>query len=245
MKCKGSMDFIKGESMHHQPLQVFPLSPLQGAGSIGSRSTGSPFGLSGYLASVHFMDEQVGRVLDALDRFSLREEAIVVFVSDHEFNLGEHDCWNKPSFWESTVQVTLIISDPSKKETGGTKVNTITELTDLYPTITETGEFKDRQPEIIQGKSLVKYLDGETEVDETAAYTVLRKGKDATIRTERYRYTRWGEDIEEGNEELYDYVQDPFEYENLVGNKKMKKVLAEMRDKFEEKRKIVRKRIRR
>ncbi|MFO7998728.1 MAG: sulfatase-like hydrolase/transferase, partial [Bacteroidales bacterium] len=51
--------------------------------------------ISGYMASVRFMDQQVGRLLDALDRLGIREETIVVFISDHGYNLGEHDCWSK------------------------------------------------------------------------------------------------------------------------------------------------------
>ena len=68
------------------------------------------------MASVRFMDQQVGRLLDALDRLEIRDETIVVFISDHGYNLGEHDCWSKVSLWEGSVRVPMIISHPDAKK---------------------------------------------------------------------------------------------------------------------------------
>lgn len=201
--------------------------------------------ISGYLASVRFMDQQVGRLLGALDRLNLREETIVVFMSDQGFNLGEHDCWNKPSLWERNLRVPLIISYPGNKYPRNTKCDAITELIDLYPTLTELCGYKTEQPEILQGKSLVNLMKGKKVVgsDQYMAYTYYntREEIDGTIKTDRYRYTRWGEKIVEGNEELYDHLNDPQEHINLVCNPEMKNVLKVMRAKFDQKRRLIRK----
>jgi iduronate 2-sulfatase len=196
--------------------------------------------ISGYMASVQFMDQQVGRLLDALDRLKIREETIVIFISDHGYNLGEHDCWAKSSLWEGTLRIPMIISYPGYKKKHGTTVKSISELIDLYPTLTELCGFSDKQPVILQGRSLASYINAETPVEtERVAYSITG-GKSASIRTNKWRYTRWGENVETGNEELYDHGDDPEELVNLADNSINKKVLNEMRIKFETARKKAR-----
>jgi iduronate 2-sulfatase len=196
--------------------------------------------ISGYMASVQFMDQQVGRLLDALDRLKIREETIVIFISDHGYNLGEHDCWAKSSLWEGTLRIPMIISYPGYEKKHGTTVNSISELIDLYPTLTELCGLSDKQPGILQGRSLAAYINAETPVEtERVAYSITG-GKSASIRTNKWRYTRWGENVETGNEELYDHGDDPEELVNLADNSINKKVLNEMRIKFEAARKKAR-----
>ena len=197
--------------------------------------------ISAYMASVRFMDQQVGRLLDALDRLKIREETIVIFLSDHGYNLGEHGCWSKLSLWEGSVRVPLIISYPGTEKTQGTDYNSVMELIDLYPTLTDLCDFSDKQPEILQGKSLANYiLNNEKAEEESVAYTVNSRGRSASIRTERWRYNRWGENAGENNEELYDHSNDPEEHINLAYKPDNKKIILEMRNKFEESRKKAR-----
>ena len=198
-----------------------------------------------YMASVRFMDQQVGRILDALDRLELREETIVVFLSDHGYNLGEHDCWSKSSLWEGSVATPLIISVPGKehKERHGTTNTTITELIDLYPTLADLGGFMDETPPILQGETLTGILKGVKQGKEKDyAYTIAGSGA-ASIRTDQWRYTRWGEDEEGDNEELYDHLNDPEENINLLGDPSKKAALRELRNLFEEARTKARTRI--
>jgi arylsulfatase A-like enzyme len=214
---------VPGKALQRQNDKVFGMNELQ------KRQT-----ISAYMASVRFMDQQVGRLLDALERLNLRNETIVIFLSDHGYNLGEHDCWSKVSLWEGSVRAPLIISVPGLENNYGTSCNTITELLDLYPTLTELCGFSGREPAIIQGKSLAGYLTGKKQNDPDAcAYTVSYQGSDATLRTDHWRYTRWGENIEQGNEELYDHKNDPEEFINLADNSDYKNVLNELRNKFE------------
>ncbi|RLD70714.1 MAG: iduronate sulfatase, partial [Bacteroidetes bacterium] len=191
--------------------------------------------ISAYMASVRFMDQQVGRLLDALDRLGIRDETIVVFVSDHGYNLGEHDCWSKQSLWEGSVRIPLIISNPGSEKSHGSTCESITELIDLYPTLTELCGLDSDQPEILQGKSLAVHLKGETpDQDASIAYTVTHGGRAASIRTSHWRYTRWGEGVEAGNEELYDHYKDPEEHVNLIQEPQLQLTLAELREQFEQ-----------
>ena len=196
--------------------------------------------IGGYMASVRFMDQQVGRLLDALDRLDLRKNTIVVFISDHGFNLGEHDSWSKVSLWEGSVRVPMIISDPANKEHYGSTCADITELIDLYPTLTELCGLNDKQPEILQGESLAYAVKGEKKENKEEIAFTITSAKGASIRTDRWRYNRWGEDVEEGNEELYDHKNDPEEHVNLVGDSEIKSVLNTMREKFQTARKKAR-----
>ena len=196
--------------------------------------------ISAYMASVRFMDQQVGRLLDALDRLSLREQTIVIFLSDNGFNLGEHDCWTKTSLWEGSVRVPLIISVPGYNANHGNSCNAITELIDLYPTLTELCGLADKNPEILQGKSLTSYLCGKIAEDpEAYAYTVSYGGHDATICTNQWRYTHWGNEMIPKSEELYDHINDPEEYVNLADNPDYRTVLDAMRIKMNAARKKV------
>ena len=191
--------------------------------------------ISAYMASVRFMDQQVGRLLNTLDRLDLRENTIVIFVSDHGYNLGEHDCWSKISLWEGSVRVPMIISAPGYEKTYGTKNETIVELIDLYPTLTRLCGYSDMQPEILQGKSLVPYLHNSDLIDETAeAYSVSYGGNDGSLKSGMWRYNRWGEGVDNNNEELYNHETDPEEFMNLATDEKYQDVLNEMREKFDE-----------
>ncbi len=191
--------------------------------------------ISAYMASVRFMDQQVGRLLEALERLGLREETIVVFISDHGYNLGEHDCWSKVSLWEGSVRVPMIISSPGKQMKQGTSCESITELIDLYPTLTELCGLQENQPAVLQGKSLVGYLRGENAAsDASLAYTISHQGSSASIRTSRWRYTRWGEEARPGNEELYDHLEDPEELNNLADQPEIQASLTGLRIQFEQ-----------
>ncbi len=192
--------------------------------------------IQAYYASITFMDAQLGRVLDALDRLGLRDQTIVVFVSDHGYHLGHHGLWQKQDLFEGSARVPLIVVDPRIK-TAGRSTAAITELVDLYPTLADLCGLP--RPGHLMGQSLRPVLKDPTEPGKEAAYTVANAGgrrpKEAskerilgyTIRTERYRYTQWGEDGRYGVE-LYDYENDPGEFINLATHPDHAGVLATM-----------------
>lgn len=195
--------------------------------------------IAAYHASISFMDEQVGRLLDTLDRLELRQDTVVVFISDHGFNLGEHTAWQKSSLWEESVRVPVIISVPDM-QTAGQRSEAIIELNDLYPTFLELAGYKDQAPDILQGKSLVQLLNDPGTFDsDHYAYTIVGQ-KGASIRTDRWRYSRWGEEAEGRNEELYDHHRDPRENRNLARASAYIKDLNQLRARFEKARTLAR-----
>jgi len=216
-------DNVPQEALRRQNDKIWEMNNLQKRQTIGA-----------YMASVQFMDQQVGRLLKTLEELKLRDNTIVVFISDHGYNLGEHDCWSKVSLWEGSVRVPMIISYPGYKDNHGTTVDGIVQLIDLYPTLTDLCGIAEDQPDILQGKSLAGWIKAsEPQSRQNVAYTVSYQGNAASVRTERWRYTRWGEDIVAGNEELYDHANDPEEWNNLATNSSFQNQLEEMRKTFE------------
>lgn len=173
-----------------------------------------------YYASVTFMDAQVGRILDALDRLGLADNTIVVFTSDHGYHLGEHGLWQKMSLFEQSARVPLIIAAPGTAVKGGVAKDPVG-LIDLYPTLTELCGVK--APENLQGQSLVPMLKDPRATGRGWAVTQVsrRAGKGKrfygySLRTRRRRYTEWAEGQQ--GRELYDHDNDPSELTNLAGD---------------------------
>lgn len=190
--------------------------------------------IAAYMASVRFMDAQVGRLLDALDRLDLRKETIVVFLSDHGYNLGEHDCWSKTSLWEGSVRVPLIVSVPGQQFRGhhGKICDSIVELIDLYPTLAELAGKGDEIPGILQGQSMEPLIKGGVQglQMKNYAYTISYGGKAATLRTDQWRFTLWNEESGQELMELYNHLSDPEEHLNLADREAYKAVVISLRD---------------
>jgi iduronate 2-sulfatase len=170
-----------------------------------------------YYASISFMDAQVGRVVDALDRLGLAANTIIVFTSDHGYHLGEHGLWQKMSLFEESARVPLLMIAPGVSRAGSVVKTPVSQL-DLYPTLTELAGVK--APANLQGQSLVPLLrDPETTGRGWALTQVTRGGGTNrffgySLRTDRWRYTEWDEGRR--GSELYDHDHDPRELKNLA-----------------------------
>ncbi|HEY8504813.1 MAG TPA: sulfatase [Gemmataceae bacterium] len=182
--------------------------------------------IQAYHASVTFMDAQVGRVLEALEKLGLAENTVVVFFSDHGYHLGEHGLWQKMSLFEQSARVPLIIRAPGKSGNGRAAGGPV-ELVDVYPTLAELCGLK--APDYLDGTSLVPMLDDPSKTVKQAAFTQVQRGKvsGVSLRTERWRYTEW--DGGERGVQLYDHEHDPQEYHNLAQNPDYAGVVTEMR----------------
>jgi uncharacterized sulfatase len=180
----------------------------------------------GYYAAISFVDAQVGRVLDALDRLGLRDNTIVVFWSDHGYQLGEHGLWFKQSCFEESARVPLIIVSPGTKNAGKASPRTV-EFVDLYPTLADLAGLTP--PKNLEGFSLRPLLENPAAPWTHAAFTQVQRGSfpGHSVRTERWRYTEW--DFGKQGAELYDHEADPQELHNLAADEKYAATIAELK----------------
>jgi iduronate 2-sulfatase len=184
----------------------------------------------GYYAAMSFADAQFGRVLDALDELKLRDNTIVVIIGDNGFHLGEHDVWGKMTLFGWDARVPLIISAPGIG-TGGAKTSAISELIDIFPTLTDLSGLPN--PPQLDGASLVPLLKDASATVKPAALTqhprpalywgggpqALPQVMGYGLTTDRWSYHEW-RDFKTGHivgQELYDQQADPLETVNLAG----------------------------
>ena len=192
-----------------------------------------------YYACVSFIDAQVGRLLEAIDRLGKSNNTIVVFWSDHGYHLGEHGgIWQKRTLFEQSAPSPLIIRTPRTSGCGQV-CRRVVEYVDIYPTLTAQAGIP--APDGLAGRDLSPLLnDPLASWDEFAITQVLRPADDrlanpvmgCSIRTHRWRYTEWAEGSQ--GVELYDHHSDPMEFHNLALNPDpaTKEVIGKLRRKL-------------
>jgi len=159
-----------------------------------------------YYATITFLDDQIGRILDELDRLGLRESTMVIFTSDHGYHLGEHFFWEKFTLHEDVTRVPLIISAPGF---AAGETYSLVELVDIYPTVADVLGLP--LPDTLQGLSLAEILaDPDARVRDEAL--TLGKLDSRSIRGADWAYMRY----RDGSEELYDMRHDPQQFTNLA-----------------------------
>ncbi len=181
---------------------------------------------AGYLATVTFMDEQVGRILKTLKELGLDQETAVFFTSDHGYLLGEHHFWQKGNLREEVTRVPLIMRVPTSQPGAS---SSIVELVDLFPTACAAIGLP--VPPGVQGKSLLPVLENPKATVKEAAFSFVGKG--ISMRTSEWAYMKYGD----GSEELYDMKKDPKQFVNLAKSPEHAKVLQSLRKQFQDARK--------
>ncbi|MDO8542333.1 MAG: sulfatase [Opitutaceae bacterium] len=182
-------------------------------------------GIQAYWASISFVDAQVGRLLDALERFGLAKNTIIVLFGDHGFHLGEHGLLRKKSLFENSARAPLIIVAPGARQPGNASPRPV-EFVDLYPTVADLAGLP--VPPQLHGRSLRPLLDNPAAKWDRPAFTQTWWGYPGhSVRTEHYRYIEW--DNGRKGTQLYDYATDPGELSNLVDDPKHRKILEDLR----------------
>jgi arylsulfatase A-like enzyme len=175
--------------------------------------------VAAYCAQIELIDDQVGRMLDALEASGQRENTIVIFTSDHGEMLGDHGLlWKGCRFYEALVHVPLILSWPGHWQ-AGIRSSALVELTDIVPTLYEAIGMD--VPANVQGKSLLPILTGQAPPDVHRDF-VRCEYHDALDRPLASHANmlydgRWKLVVYHGQRvgELYDLQEDPHEYRNL------------------------------
>jgi arylsulfatase A-like enzyme len=186
--------------------------------------------LQAYYASISFMDAQVGRMIQALDRLKLTDNTIIVFTSDHGYHTGQHGLWQKMSLFEESARVPLLIIAPGVTKPGSAAKTPVSQV-DIYPTLAELAGLS--KPSNLQGQSLVPILKDPNSTGRGWAITQVTRGNEKngeffgyTLRNSRYRYTEW--DGGKRGRELYDHESDPLEKSNLAEKSELKPVVDEL-----------------
>lgn len=160
-----------------------------------------------YLASVAYVDAQVGKVLAALDSSPHAKNTIVVLWTDHGFHLGTKERWGKRSLWEDSTKVALAISTPDHP--ARRRCHEPVGLIDLFPTLNELCGLDSLTG--VEGHSIVPLLeDSATDWPYPAVTTFGQYNH--SIRSRHWRYTVYAD----GSEELYDHRTDDHEFQNLA-----------------------------
>jgi arylsulfatase A-like enzyme len=176
-----------------------------------------------YYATISFVDAQVGRLLDHLEVSGLGKNTIVVFTSDHGYHMGEHGHWQKQTLFENATRIPLIISAPNLENKGAISMSPV-ELIDLYPTLMDLIDINT--PQHIVGKSLEPIMKNVNASVRGSALTRWRNGY--SIKTKRYRLTKWGSNGELGYE-LYDHKSDKNELINLARSQDYSEVMDSLK----------------
>jgi arylsulfatase A-like enzyme len=177
-----------------------------------------------YLATITYVDGQIGRVLDALDRSAYRDNTIVVFFGDHGWSLGEKHHWRKFALWEEATRAPFIWVAPGVTKAGTASSRTV-DFMSIYPTLSELCGLP--VPSHVEGVSIRKLLlNPAAEWDRPALTT--HGYLNHAARSEAWRYIRY----QNGEEELYDEKNDPHEWTNLAKDPKYDKAKANLASVF-------------
>jgi arylsulfatase A-like enzyme len=176
--------------------------------------------VQGYNASVSFTDDMVGRLLTALENGPMADNTIVVLWTDHGYHLGQKEHWEKFALWEQTTRVPLIIAAPGEFAAGKDSSEPVS-LLDIYPTLNELCGIPLSTK--LDGVSLVPLLE-DPSTDTGRAVVCTQDFNNHAIRSDRWRYIRYAD----GSEELYDQLEDPENFYNLVGKKQSDSVKQEL-----------------
>lgn len=190
--------------------------------------------VGGYYASVAYVDAQVGKVLDALEKSGQADNTIVIFTSDHGYHLGEHDFWAKVSLRDESAMVPLIIRVPGKQPA---VCDSLVELLDLYPTTASLCGLE--VPARLQGLDISPMLDDPSHRARDCAFSVAPSRKGFLLREDQWAYIQYAEDASNGIE-LFDVTADPNQYTNLAADPEFAAVVEGFEDKLAAKLQAVR-----
>ncbi len=185
-----------------------------------------------YAKVLKSLDDNVGRVLDYLEKKGMLDSTLVVYTSDQGFYMGEHGWFDKRFMYEESLSTPLVMRLPKGLEARG-DIEEMVQNIDYAPTFLELAGVKP--PKDMQGRSLVPLLEGKHPRDwrksvyyhyyEYPAEHMVKRHYG--VRTDRYKLIHFYNDIDAW--ELYDLKNDPHELHNLYGQPGMEKVTKQMR----------------
>ena len=175
-----------------------------------------------YLAATAMTDDLIGQIVGALEKSTYADNTIIVLWSDHGFQLGEKDRWEKFSLWERATRVNMMWVAPGVP-TPGTSTDKPVNLLDIYPTLVSLTGLEPPEGQLEGNDLSVLMKDPEASWNDTTLTTFGYKNY--SLRSDRYRYTVYAD----GSEELYDHAKDKWEWTNLASNPEYAVIKKKMR----------------
>jgi uncharacterized sulfatase len=169
-----------------------------------------------YYACISFVDEQIGRILDQLERSGKADDTLVIVSGDHGFQLGEHGLWFKNYLYRESLHIPLIICDPRRSHSHGARCDALVEQPDLFPTLQDLLEFDQPVRQDFEGVSLLPLIENPSDRVRTGSLSQVDwagvEGRSLT--TERWKYIRYSGSHQQ--EQLFDISVDPGEHIDLL-----------------------------
>lgn len=198
----------------------------------------------GYYACVSFVDANVGRLLDRLEKLGIADNTVICLWGDHGFHLGEQGLWTKANNYELSTRVPLIFSVPGQANPGS-KTNALVEFVDVYPTLADICGLD--APVGVEGVSLKPLLADPDRPWKSAAFSQYPRSRTGNrhrghgdimgyaVRTDRHRYVEWREweTRQLVARELYDHAEDPHEMHNIAEQPGQSAVVRRLADVLE------------
>lgn len=179
------------------------------------------------------MDDNIGRLLDYLEKEGLLETTLIVYTSDQGFYMGEHGWFDKRFMYEESLRTPLVMRIPEGMGRRGRVVSDMVQNIDHAPTFLDLAGAAI--PADIQGESYANLIRGKKlpgnrkaiyyHYQEYPAEHMVKRHYG--IRTERYKLIHFYNDIDQW--ELYDLKKDPSELTNLAADKRYKKTIDSLR----------------
>ncbi len=166
--------------------------------------------IQSYLATCAYTDMNLGRLLDALDQHPQRDNTIVCLWSDHGWSFGEKQHWRKFALWEEATRTPMIWVVPGVTDPG-TRCDRSVDLMSVYPTLCDLADLP--RPAHVVGPSIRPLLSNPQSSWDQPAITTYGRGNHS-VKTETHRYIRYAN----GDEELYEVMGDPYEWNNLAAD---------------------------
>jgi iduronate 2-sulfatase len=179
--------------------------------------------IHGYLASVSYIDAQVGRIMDTLKALDLDKNTLVVLLGDHGFHLGEHNFWGKHNTMNLSVNAPLLVYVPGKKPM---ILPQNVEFVDIYPSLCELAGLE--MPSHLDGKSFGPILEKPKRRHKEIVFTGHANA--LSVKYKKLLYTEWDKGA---TAMLYNHATDPAENENVLGKPKYKKQVRKMHQAME------------
>lgn len=174
-----------------------------------------------YLASMNHTDEMIGNLLSALKKSAYKDNTIVVIWGDHGWHLGEKEHWRKMTLWRKGTRTPLVIYAPNCSSEGS-RFEFPVSLQDIYPTLVELCGLKTKQK--LDGNSLVPLLNN-PKIEWNHPVLISHGPGNFSVCSGSWRYICYFD----GSEELYNILEDPNEYDNLVENIEFQMMLKKCR----------------